>query len=222
MADSGLNEAKRELGLLNNFINSNIKTNSIVYNKLQDAIAQILYEINVNEKANGNNYEKSDIDLITLRVQVNQKQLSIDILPTSSIQILKNYIEDKIITELGMKLMVERLRIRRTGKVWSSDSNKTLQECDIKDNEEVIIDCCQSMIDIIDLDDINAGILYRLNQSNIIPRSNLELLSLVIHSFMLDEGFLAVIELSNNVPGFAPSIKGYSYLYLYYLYILFI
>lgn len=134
--------------------------------------------------------------------------IDLQVLPSESIQGLCKKVEDVVFGRFRSRVIVERVSIRRTSRAWSNSSTKCLQECDIGHLDEITVDCRSCSIDVVELSPISDPFLQRLNQFNTIPCTPLELLSLALHSLMIDEQFIPVVELPNTVAGFAPSIKG--------------
>ena len=54
---------------------------------------------------------------------------------------------------------------------------------------------------------ISATGIQRITTNNLWPSNSREALYLVLHSFMLDEGFICIVELKSTVPGFAPPVR---------------
>ena len=159
-------------------------------------------------------------ELLTLKVHLNYTNycavlsnnstsiIDLQVLPSESIQGLCKKVEDVVFVRFRSRIIVERVSIRRTSRAWSNSSTKSLQECDIGHLDEITVDCRSCSIDVVELSPISDPFLQRLNQFNTIPCTPLELLSLALHSLMIDEQFIPVVELPNTVAGFAPSIKG--------------
>lgn len=159
-------------------------------------------------------------ELLTLKVHLNYTNycavlsnnstsiIDLQVLPSESIQGLCKKVEDVVFGRFRSRVIVERVSIRRTSRAWSNSSTKCLQECDIGHLDEITVDCRSCSIDVVELSPISDPFLQRLNQFNTIPCTPLELLSLALHSLMIDEQFIPVVELPNTVAGFAPSIKG--------------
>lgn len=134
--------------------------------------------------------------------------IDLQVLPSESIQGLCKKVEDVVFGRFRSRVIVERVSNRRTSRAWSNSSIKCLQECDIGHLDEITVDCRSCSIDVVELSPVIDPFLQRLNQFNTIPCTPLELLSLALHSLMIDEQFIPVVELPNTVAGFAPSIKG--------------
>jgi len=54
---------------------------------------------------------------------------------------------------------------------------------------------------------ISSNGLDRISNNNLWPSSAREALFLIVHSFMLDEGFICIVEMKSTVPGFAPPVR---------------
>jgi len=54
---------------------------------------------------------------------------------------------------------------------------------------------------------INATGIQRISVNNLWPSNAREALFLLLHSLMLDEGFICIVELKSTVPGFAPPVR---------------
>ena len=220
---------RNEIQLVVDFINQHLTKTSIVYHTVLDATTKLSSSLVRNDTTiNGGRdlttikdhttMQVDEADMITLKVLVNPTNyaytisdasniIEVQVTPSESISVFSKSLEDLVFGQLRFAVTVDRLRVRRTGKVWSSSSTKTLHECEIIHLDEIIVDC-RSCIDIEELSPISDPLLQRMNLFNIVPSTPLELLSLALHSFMIDKGFIPVVELPNTVPGFAPSIKG--------------
>lgn len=109
----------------------------------------------------------------------------------------------KSIEELtGASYSVERILLKRTGKAWGMFDWKTIEQCDMKNNDELVVDCKNLN------ENLKPKGLDRISASGLIAQSTFQFIALAIHAFLLDEEFIAVAELPNAVPGFAPSLKG--------------
>ena len=168
-------------------------------------------------------------ELLTLKVHLNYINycavlssdstsiIDLQVLPSESIHGLCKKVEDVVFGRLRSRVIIERVSVRRTSRAWSNSSTKCLQECDIGHLDEITVDCKSCSIDVVELSPVSDPFLQRLNQFNTIPSTPLELLSLALHSLMIDEQFIPVVELPNTIAGFAPSIKGQS-IHIIYIY----
>lgn len=227
---------KKDIQLVVDFIDQHLSKTSIVYQKVLEATNQITINLlktsagttdsHLVTTAMDNSYTNMEVDakltneLLTLKVHLNYTNycavlssnstsiIDLQVLPSESIQGLCKKVEDIVFGRFRSRVIVERVSIRRTNRAWSNSSTKCLQECDIGHLDEITVDCRSCSIDVVELSPVSHPFLQRLNQFNTIPCTPLELLSLALHSLMIDEQFIPVVELPNTVAGFAPSIKG--------------
>lgn len=198
---SATNEVDKELNLLKGFADANLRNGSFVFEKVQDLISQASRE-NARHIASLQGAGKMPSDTITVVLRINvphvREPKSIQVSPSTSLLLLKREIE--AIT--GPSYSAERVQVRRTGKAFGQFDDKTVAQCDMKNNDEVVVDCKNLN------ENLNPRGMERVTASGVTFTSEFQLLALALHAFMLDEDFVAVVELPNAVPGFAPSLKG--------------
>lgn len=213
---------------------NHITTNLLITsNSTSDSIVSTAMDSSSSSNGTNDNEDNSNItmevdtssklsnELLTLKIHLNYTNYSavlssdstsiinVQVLPSESIYGLCKKVEDTVFGCFRSRVIVERVSNRRTNRAWSSNNTKCLQECDITNLDEITVDCRScSIIDVVELSPVSDPFLQRLNQFNIIPSTPLELLCLALHSLMIDEQFIPVVELPNTVAGFAPSIKG--------------
>lgn len=194
-----ISEVEAELALLKTFANTSLRKGSFVYEKVQDLLAQA-----DREKARLAVLAAvpASSDSITLRVRINitgfNDVRTLEVKKGSSLESLKRSID----AVTGAGYSAERVLLKRTGKAWGTFDSKSIEQCEMKNNDEIVVDCKNLN------ENLNPTGLERIPASGLVPQSTFQLLALAFHAFMLDEGFIAVVELPNAMPGFAPSLKG--------------
>lgn len=189
-------ELQKELRLLQNFASTSLRNGSIVYCQVQKIIEQMSASIVIPPK------RESDL---AIRIRLNNhgrvSTHDITIPVESTLEQLKSAIE--AVDKTGS--VVDRIMNRRTGKAWGQFNSKPVVSCEIQNGDELTIDC-RRPVETRTFE--NPTGLERIEASNIRPHSAFESIVLALHAFLLDEGFVFVVELPNNTPGFAPSLKG--------------
>lgn len=195
------NEVDQELTALRAFSEEKLRKGSVVYDKVQDLISQATRE-NARHAAAVLGVGKIASDGITLVLRFNNTNLrelkSIQVSPDATLAVVKQQIE--AIT--GPAYCAERIQVRRTGKAFGQFDEKTIVQCEIKHNDELVVECKNIN------ENFNPTGMERVTASGVTFSSEFQLICLALHAFMLDEGYVAVLELPNAVPGFAPSLKG--------------
>mmetsp|Transcript_12663 Transcript_12663/g.28113 ORF Transcript_12663/g.28113 Transcript_12663/m.28113 type:complete len:359 (+) Transcript_12663:98-1174(+) len=191
-------ELTRELHLLRGLTNSSIRPGSVVHGKLSSlidevSVLQAQQSTAVPDKSPGGSINVS----VVIKHAAYTTPKTISMLSSTSLATLRGYIE----ATDGPKFEIERLLVRRTGKAWCDFDVKTVAQCEIKDGDQLLADCKSAV------ENLNPTGLERLSDSRIGASNAFELVALALHCFMLDEAFVAVVELANATPGFAPSLK---------------
>lgn len=191
-------EIDTELELLRNFAAVQLRKGSFVSEKVNDLILQA-----AREKARMFPAASTlPSDSIALRLRINITGFNdirtINVKTGSSMESLKKSIESLT----GPGYSVDRVLLKRTGRAWGMFDWKSIEQCEIKNNDELVVDCKNLN------ENLNPKGLERISASGLIAQSTFQFVALAIHAFLLDEGFTAVAELPNAVPGFAPSLKG--------------
>ena len=204
---SSVDEVEKELRALKAFADANLKRGSFVSDKVEDLIVQATREHAKLLKSNAGAasvFVKGNDSGMNLILLINhpgfKEPRTISVERTTSLAVLKGNIQ----TITGPTMNAERIKVRRTGKAWGDFDEKTLEQCEIRDKDEIVVDCKLTN------ENLNPKGVQRLENSGITPKSPFELVVLALHCFLLDEDFVAVVELPNSVPGFAPSLKGLS------------
>ena len=194
-----MSEVETELALLRTFANTSLRKGSFIYEKVHDLLAQADREkarLAVMAAA------QTPSDSITLRVRINitgfNDARTLEIKKGSSLELLKRSID----ALTGTGYSAERVLLKRTGKAWGTFDSKSIEQCEMKNNDEIVVDCKNLN------ENLNPTGLDRIPASGLVPQSTFQFLALTFHAYMLDEGFIAVAELPNAMPGFAPSLKG--------------
>ena len=193
-------EIAKELNLLKLFSSSNLRAGSVVSSRVDELIREISEEVKAKTRLSGNAKRSGDSITIILFIGLlgYKDPRPLQVLPTTTLSQLKLEIE-KI---TGSNFATERIKVKRTGKALGQFDTKTLGECEIKDRDEILVDC-RNVNEVL-----NPTGVDRIATSGIQPKTACELLVLALHAFMLDEEFITVVQLPSSVPGFAPSIKG--------------
>lgn len=192
-------EVDTELELLRSFANTSLRKGSFIYEKVNDLLAQA-----AREKARLTVAAASTLpsDTITLRLRINipgfNEVRSVDVKKGSSMESLKRSIE----TVTGAGYSADRVQSKRTGKAWGTFDSKSIEQCEMKHNDELVVECKNLN------ENLNPKGLERILTSGLVPQSTFQFVALTLHAFMLDEDFITVTELPNSTPGFAPSLKG--------------
>jgi hypothetical protein len=212
-------EVTRELHLLRGFLNS-LRAGSLVHGRLSSLIDELtltqtqeqththmehMEHMEHMQHTDTQQSVKGPVGTVgAINVSVVVKHVayttpkSISMLSSTTLSTLRGYIE----TTNGPKFELERLLVKRTGKAWCTFDNKTVSQCEIKDGDLLIADCKSAV------ETLNPTGLERLKSTRITPTNAFELVACALHCFLLDEAFVAVVELPNATPGFAPSLKG--------------
>lgn len=200
-----MDEVERELQLLRGFGDSRLRKNSFVYNKVQDLIAQAQRE-HLHIKESQTVLQAQPIDKFRVNIFINHpsikegKVLTLD--RGSSLASLKHALETTP-EMLPAGHSVERVLVRRTGKAWSQLDDKTIEQCEIKDGDGLVIECKSNL----NMDVSAARGVDRIAASGATVASPFQFLCLALHCFVLDMSFFTVVELPSTVPGFAPAVK---------------
>lgn len=192
-------EVDTELELLRRFANTSLRKGSFIYEKVNDLLAQAAREKTRLMVAAASTPPS---DTITLRLRINIPGFTelkiVDVKKGSTMESLKRSIE----AVTGSNYSPDRVQSKRTGKAWGTFDNKSIEQCEIKHNDELVVECKNLN------ENLNPKGLERILTSSLVPQSTFQFVALALHAFMLDEDFIAVTELPNNTPGFAPSLKG--------------
>jgi len=97
------------------------------------------------------------------------------------------------------KRPISNLVVERTSQSLDGLNFKTLAECCIVDGDVLVPDYCEVSY---------TGILQRIDASGLVAHSGFQYLVLVLHAFMLDQGFETVIPVKNARDGHHPICKG--------------
>jgi len=195
-------EIQRELELLMRFSSSHIRSGSLVHTRLMSLLDQIGKEQGVSGKCKDESTATLKVgDSITLSVNINHSSYpvptSVTILRSQTMAALKSYIQSLN----GPHFEVERITNRRTGNAWGTFDSRILGQVGLCNGDEIIVDCKSTV------ENTNPTGLERLQGSGIVANSPFQLIAVALHCYMLDAGFIAITELPNATPGFAPSLK---------------
>jgi len=90
------------------------------------------------------------------------------------------------------------LTVNRTNQSLATSLHRTLADCDIADGDVLVADFTF---------EFHKGLLERIAASGLIAKSSFQYLVLLIHAFMQDEGYNAVVSIKNAKEGFQPLYK---------------
>lgn len=195
---------ERELALLRAFAEQNLRRGSFVYDKVQDLLVQTEREHHrLRQQHPGMKGATTEQGSLSLQITSDHPAFrgpqTLNVPTPCTLDRLKELIEQSVTSGHP----VERILIRRTGRAFGTWDSRSLDQCEIKDKDVLVISVRTG-----GNSPGNASGVGRLTSSGIQPRSDFERLSLALHAFMLDMEFIGVVELPSNVPGFAPSLKG--------------
>jgi hypothetical protein len=198
-------EIQLEVQLLKQFAASSLKQGSVVSNKVKALVSAVERELASQQKpvpVPVTNLRSSGNFQVTLLINLSGFKDPVQIDASASTTLLE--LKTKIEGITGPSLATERIKVRRTGKAFGEFDSKSLMLCEIIAGDEIVVDCKNT------LEMVNPVGLERIINSGLQPKSSFELLALALHAFMLDWKFVPIVELANTVPGFAPSVKGWS------------
>ena len=205
-----MNEVEYELNLLKNFADSKLKKGSFVYDKVEDLIAQARRE-QTRLMQNQQKAETGTAKFVRLIIRINSPVVTEPKTIQVPIGCTMEALRTAIVASTGPNIVPDRVVVRRIGKAWGQFDQRTIDQCDIKSGDELIVDVKNAS------ENTNVKGLERIAVSGISATNPTQTISLALHSFMLDLDFLSVVEIPSSVPGFAPSLKG-TLLYYQYMY----
>ncbi len=198
---TNVEKTKEDIRALSSFVDSTFTRESYVHEKCVSLIASLTKEVLQQEQLNLTR------DKLTLKVQVNfgnaMSTRSVIVDRSATLADLKALIE----TQFGNDGILERIKVRKSGRALGQFDSRTLLSCDIGDGEELAADCRSAMQSTPNYDKSLKG-LSRVGTSSVHPTTAFESLVVAMHCFMLDLDFVCVLEQANATPGFAPSLRG--------------
>jgi hypothetical protein len=198
-----MSEVEQELNLLKDFAEQRLRKGSFVYDKVQDLLSQASREHSRHLQQSQPKSAPSEPMTIALAIRADhpaiRDQRSINVPASLTMEQLKHRIEQ----EFAGSYAIERVLVKRTGRAYGTWDGKTLNQCEIRNGDELAVSCKAA-------GELSAGLkgTARLSSSGVKANNDAEYLALALHSFMLDMEFTGVVELPSTVPGFAPSLKG--------------
>jgi hypothetical protein len=129
------------------------------------------------------------------------------------IQVLSSFIENNLskngTIQVKMRSIISEMRnsMKSTSKSVSSSSSSSSLSSVPPPQSTSSSSSSSSSSSLMGTSNITSNGLDRISNNNLWPSSPREALFLIVHSFMLDEGFICIVEMKSTVPGFAPPVR---------------
>ena len=189
-------ETRAEFKSLEEFANS-LRKGSLVHSKIVGVIGAISRELEAQRSETKNDVWSLKLH-VTIGPVVGLRNISLN--SSSTLNDVKSLVENQ-----PQSAIVERIKVKRTGRAWTQFDSRPLSLCEIVNGDELLVECTAKAQK--QFDKAITG-LSRMEKCGVKLTSDLELLIAAVHCFILDQGFVSVMELPSTVPGFAPSLRG--------------
>lgn len=225
--DIGL--AKNDMAILRAWLRGNPLTpNGIVSQSLAEMIKNTQNCIEKEEAmiAAANSFSSNETSGSGWRIKIRTPDLQtiylVAVSPNTTMYDLKSMIE----SSLERPINFARIRVTRTGQVFSTFDSSTLESCGIQNNDVLSAELAstgttgsapatstssstsnQNQSQGNNASKAPPSPLSRMVPSGIWPANRFQAILLALHCCMLDSGFVCVAEVPSSVPGFAPPLR---------------
>ena len=224
---SALESVKNELSLARAWLDrggggGGVSRDGVVAKTLRSALETMQGQIEREEasRASASGQQQQQLSgsgwRLKIRTPDSQTVVLAAVSPTLTLRELKTLIE----SSLEKPLDVCRLRVASTGQAWGNFDSKTLQACNIQNNDVLTVEGSGGMtgagagaaaISIASTATTQSqspsSPLSRAASTGLWPTTRLQAMTLAVHCAMLDAGFCCVAEVASTVPGFAPPLR---------------